>query len=155
MSHKDSNSIPLEIYHGVPVGWSKAEIIEVHKSLGGAFTLDGEEAVEPGAPDFLPDRYNWLQYRETLYRVCEGVRQRDEACIEIAVRYIELDFMGSYSGFIREKMSRALKSIPLLADHSSRLKIRFRTLIEMDECLEEFSEYKKLLKKLELNANSN
>lgn len=149
MNQKSIDTIPLEIYHGVPQGWSKTEILELHKTLGGEYCLKGEDAIEPGAPAFLPDRYNWLQYRETLYRVCEGVRKSDEACIELAVRYIELDFIGSYSGYLREKMSRALKSVTLSSKHGNRLKVRFRMLIQEQECLAEFSEYKKLLNKLE------
>lgn len=99
---KSSHTIPLEVYHGVPKGWSKDEIINEHRSLGGKVSISGKDATEPGAPAWLPDRYNWLQYRETLYRVHEGVKANDSACIELAIRYIELNYIGSYSGYIRE-----------------------------------------------------
>ena len=153
--HKDSNSIPLEIYHGVPNGWSKKELLEQYQELGGEFQIDGADAVEPGAPSYLPDRYNWLQYRQTLYRICDGVRKNDSACIELAVRYIELNYIGSYSGFIREKMARALKSRLLSKNHSKRLKKHFKSLIDKNECFEEFSEYKKLLKRIDDNEKDN
>lgn len=123
-------------------------MLKEHRALGGNFVIDGEDATEPGAPDFLPDRYNWLQYRQTLYRICNGVRENDVACIELAIRYIELNYIGSYSGFIREKLARALKSVSLAPSQSRRLKIHFETLVKEDRCLQEFGEYKKLLRKL-------
>lgn len=153
--HKDSRSIPLEEYHGVPKGWSKDEILEHHRKLGGEFCIDGEDAKEPGAPAFLPDRYNWLQYRITLYRVSDGVREDDTACVELAIRYIELNYIGSYSGFIREKLARALKSATLSSSQANRLKKHFQMLVDIKECFEEFSEYKKLLKKLSANEKNN
>lgn len=146
MSPKNSQSIPLEQYHGVPRGWSKDEIIKEHRNLGGKFLIDGEDAIEPGAPSFLPDRYNWLQYRQTLYRVCNGVRENDDACIELAIRYIELNYIGSYSGFVKEKFARALKNVSLTPSRTQRLKKHFETLVKENKCFQEFGEYKKLLK---------
>ncbi len=155
MNRRDSSTIPLEIYHGVPNGWTKDEIIKEHRRLGGTFTIDGEEATEPGAPAFLPDRYNWLQYRKTLYRVNAGIRENDSACIELAIRYIELNYIGSYSGFIREKLARALKGASLSSSQKERLKTHFYKLIEINECFQEFSEYKKLLRKINAKEHSN
>ena len=155
MNLKNSHTIPLEKYHGVPDGWSKDEIIAAHRRLRGVFSIIGEDATEPGAPAFLPDRFNWLQYRETLYRVCDGVRENDNACIELAIRYIELNYIGSYSGFIREKLARALKSTSLSSAHAQRLKKHFEGLIKKQECFEEFGEYKKLLRKINDSEKSN
>jgi len=148
MSTEFCQSIPLEQYHGVPHGWSKDEIIKAHQNLGGSFVIDGEDATEPGAPEFLPDRYNWLQYRQTLYRVCDGVRENDDACIELAIRYIELNYIGSYSGFIREKLARALKNVSLTTSRTQRLVTHVETLVKEKKCLQEFGEYKKLLRKI-------
>ena len=83
-----------------------------------------------------------------LGRVSTGVRANDDACIELAIRYIELNYIGSYSGFIREKLARALKSVLLAPSHSSRLKKHFASLVAEDNCFQEFGEYRKLLKKL-------
>ena len=148
MNSNDSQSIPLQQYHGVPAGWSRDEMIAEHRKLDGSWPIDGPDATEPGAPDFLPDRYNWLQYRKTLYRVGDGIRADDAACIEIAIQYIELNYIGSYSGYIREKLARALKSARLTRTQSSRLKQHFSALLKEDNCLQEFAEYAKLLKKL-------
>lgn len=155
MNHRDSQSIPLDQYHGIPAGWSKAELIAEHRLLGGTFSIDGETATEPGAPGYLPDRHNWLQYRETLYRICDGVRANDDACIELAIRYIELDYVGSYSGFVKEKLSRALKSIPLSLSQRQRLVNHFEKLMSEKEYFQEFGEYKKLLSKIHEAKNGN
>jgi len=85
MSRQTSQNTPLNIYHGVPSGWSKAEIVSLHKSLGGFFDIDSGSESEPGAPSWMPDRYNWLQYRRVLYEVGNGVKRGDKDCIEIAI----------------------------------------------------------------------
>jgi hypothetical protein len=154
MNRKNSRSVPLEIYHGVPKGWSKDEIINEYRRLGGTFLINGKEATEPGTPSFLPDRYNWLQYRETLYRISEGVKANDSACIELAIRYIELNYIGSYSGFIRAKLARALKGAILAKSQKKRLRTHFKRLIVSHECFQEFSEYKKLLERIDADETN-
>lgn len=124
-----SFNTPIEEYHGVPKGWSKPEIVAAHQSLNGEFSIDIPEVTEPGAPSWLPDRYNWLQYRATLHRVADGVRNGDLACIELAIRYIELNYFGSYSGFIKERLARALKNQSLSEKQNNRLKQQFKFLI--------------------------
>jgi hypothetical protein len=148
MERMNSRNTSLEIYHGVPEGWSKEEIISTHKSLNGSHNIEGPNATEPGAPSWLPDRYNWLQYRETLRRVAEGVLEGDLACIEIAIRYIELNYFGSYSGFIRERLARCLKNQELTNSQIERLKTHFQKLIDIKMCFDEFREYKKLRQRL-------
>jgi hypothetical protein len=154
MDRISSRNIPLEIYHGVPKGWSKSELVSFHKSLGGTFSIDSAEATEPGAPSWLPDRYNWLQYRETLRGIAKGIRTGDPACIELAIRYIELNYFGSYSGFIRARFARLLKSQQLSKLQISRLSSHFEFLIKNKQCFEEFKEYNKLRKKLNEFKNS-
>jgi len=148
MDRKNSRNTSLEAYHGVPKGWRKEEIISIHKSLAGLHNIEGLDATEPGVPSWFPDRYNWLQYRETLRRVAEGVREGDPACIEIAIRYIELNYFGSYSGFIRERLARCLKNQELTNSQIERLKIHFQYLINSKMCFTEFREYKKLQQRL-------
>ncbi len=148
MRYISSRNVPLEIYHGVPAGWSSSEVIALHQSLGGKFPISGADATEPGAPQWLPDRYNWLQYRETLRRIGDGVKAGDPACVELAIRYIELDYFGSYSGFMKSRFARLLKSRDLSSSQVDRLNECFATLIKSDRCFEEFKEYNKLRKRL-------
>lgn len=142
--HRSSYNTPLEIYHGVPSGWSKEEIVAKYKALGGKGSIAPEEATEPGAPSWMPDRYNWLQYIATLHKIADGVSDADAVCIELAIQYIELNYFGSYSGFIRERLARLLKSKPLTYEQASRLKRHIQALRDNKECFEEFREYIKL-----------
>jgi hypothetical protein len=140
--------IPLEVYHGVPEGWHAAEILAAHRKLGGSFNLDGPEASEPGAPGWLPDRHAWLQYRQSLYRVADGARANDPSCIELAVRYIELRYIGSYSGFIRARLARALKHAALSEDQRTRLNSHFCSLLLRKDWSGEFAEYFRLWRRI-------
>ena len=140
--------IPLEVYHGVPSGWLAEEITNTHQELDGTFDISVPEVTEPGAPSWFPDRYNWLQYREILFRVADGVRAKDKACIEIAIRYIELRYIGSYSGYIRARLSRSLKSALLSEDQKQRLKGHFLGLLKSGEHTVDFREYFKLWRSL-------
>ncbi len=154
MERISSRNIPLEIYHGVPKGWSRPELVELHKSLGGTFPIAQIEATEPGAPSWMPDRYNWLQYRETLRGIAKGIETSEPACIELAIRYIELNYFGSYSGFLRARFARLLKSQSLSPSQISRLECHFQFLIKNRQCFEEFREYNKLRKKISEHKNS-
>lgn len=136
--------IPLEIYHGVPKGWYASDILAEHAQLGGHYDIGGPEATEPGAPSWMPERYAWLQYRATLYRVADGVSAGDLACIELAIRYIELRHIGSYSGFVRRLMSRRLKHVSLSPQQQERLHQHFSHLVLTGERTGEYREYFKL-----------
>ena len=137
-------AIPLEGYHGVPKGWYAKDILAEHTRLGGKYDINGAEATEPGAPTWMPERKAWLQYRQTLYRIADGVRANDPACIELAIRYIELRYMGSYSGFVRSLLSRRLKHVRLSSEQQKRLHEHFRSLVLTGERTEEFRDYLKL-----------
>jgi hypothetical protein len=148
MERLSSRSIPAEAYYGVPKGWSRAEIISRHASLGGTFSISGKEASEPGAPSWIPERSIWLQYRETLREIAKGIQTGDSACIELAIRYIELNYFGSYSGFIRARFARLLKSQKLSKSQMFRLNKHFELLIKNKQCFQEFKEYNKLRRKI-------
>jgi hypothetical protein len=137
-------SIPLEVYHGVPEGWYASDILAEHARLAGKYDISGPEATEPGAPSWMPARKAWLQYRETLYRVADGVGANDSACIELAIRYIELRHIGSYSGFVRSLLSRRLKHATLTLKQKERLHQHFRELLLSGEHTVEFNDYFKL-----------
>lgn len=141
-------AIPLEVYHGVPKGWYADEIIDAHSRLGGTYDIAGAPACEPGAPSWMPERHEWLQYRETLFHVADGIRAQDLACIELAVQYIEMRYIGSYSGYIRARLSRALKHACLTEEQRQRLSNHFRALLENGEHTVDFREYFKLWRRI-------
>lgn len=140
--------IPLNIYHGVPEGWYAPQIVAEHERLGGQFNLYGSEATEPGAPAWFHERRDWLQYRATLYRVADGILAGDLACVELAVRFIELRYIGSYSGFVRALLSRRLKHASLTEGQRERLHTHFSALVLREDRTDEFREYVKLWRRL-------
>lgn len=139
-----SSNTPLNIYHGIPKGWNEAEIINSYHKLGGLNISDLPEVSEPGAPSWLPDRKNWLQYRAAIQEIAELVQVGDLAAIELAVRYIELNYFGSYSGYLRGLLARRLKQQDISENQARRLVSHFRNLIEQNQCFLEFREYRKL-----------
>ena len=140
--------IPIEVYHGVPQGWYAHEIVAAHKQLRGTFEVAGPEAIEPGAPSWMPERKAWLQYRATLKRVADGVRAGDAACVELAIRFIELNYIGSYSGFIRSKLARSLAKATFDARQKRRLNDHFLELVMTSNYSREFGGYIRLWKKI-------
>jgi hypothetical protein len=139
--------IPLEIYHGIPSGWSANDLVAEHSRLGGVDDISVGRIAGP-RPDWLPQRSEWLRYRETLYRISDGVTSGDLACIELAVRFIELRYIGSYSGFIREKLARRLRSATINSEQRLRLHNHFRMLVLRGERTQEFRDYMKLWRTL-------
>jgi hypothetical protein len=133
--------IPVEIYHGVPKGWYAHEIVAQHIALRGTFSIETPEPREPGAPSWMPERKAWLYYRATMYRLADGVRAGDAACAELAIRYIELNYIGSYSGFIRSKLARSLVNAALDARQKRRLNDHFYELVVTSRYSEEFANY--------------
>ena len=146
--NRKRHKVPLEIYHGIPKGWTQEEIISKWTNLNGRYDISGPPETEPGAPSFLPDRENWLQYRITLYRVCHGIKAHDLACIEIAIQYIRLNYIGSYSGYIRDKMARALKNAPISVQQKAQLENHILELVKEKNYSQEFKQYRKLYEKI-------
>ena len=140
--------IPLAIYHGVPPGWRSHEVVEQHAQLHPSHELTVPDVTEPGSPPWLPDRKEWLQYRAVLYEVARGIAAGDPACIELAVRFIELRSIGSYSGFIRERLARRLANAQLNEAQKSRLHRHFEKLVLAQERTQEFRAYAKVWRRI-------
>ena len=83
-----------------------------------------------------------------MLRVADGVRAQDKACVEIAIRYIEMRYIGSYSGYIRARLSRGLKNVPLSSEQQQRLKDHFVALLKSGEHTIDFREYFKLWRRI-------
>lgn len=140
--------VPLSIYHAVPAGWRSDEVIAQHAELHAKHQLIVPDDTEPSSPPWLPNRKEWLQYRAALYEVARGVAIGDPACIELAIRFIELRYLGSYSGFIREKLARRLANTQLTGSHKLRLHRHFEALVFAQERTQEFRAYAKLWRRI-------
>ena len=134
-------AIPLEVYHGVPKGWYAHEVRAEHARLGGTFDLTAPESTNGVHLTWMPERRAWLDYRATLYRVADGSKAGDRACAELAVRYIEMRYLGSYSGFVRSRLARGLKHVELSPDQKQRLHDHFRALVLAEDRSDEFQDY--------------
>jgi hypothetical protein len=121
------HDLTFEEYHSVPARWSAEGLEQQRIALGGTFDLGYR-----GHP---------RAHQSMWYNLADGVRARDSACIELAVRFIEDRFISSYSGFARTKIARALKHAPLSREQRARLSSHFLQLLEKGDRTEEFSEY--------------
>ena len=77
--------LSLEHYHGIPEGWRAEQVFALHASLGGTFPIAEFEIGPWAAPPWMTNRYEWLRYREALYRVALGVRANDPACVGLGL----------------------------------------------------------------------
>lgn len=141
--HKPVNS-PGPAYHAVPPGWSAEEIAARHRALGGVFPLEPQPAAAQAHPPYLTDRPRWLRYIATLRALVAGIRADDAAAVHLAVEYICLNYHGSYSGFLRARLARALKSAALTEAQKQALDAHFLALVETRNYAEEFRIYRKL-----------
>ncbi len=138
--------VPWNVYHGIPVGWTKAEIIAAHRLMKGVFPIDGRIFTSRGVRDTGANEGEWFGYKMTLYRIADGLRLGDRACIELAIRYIELRWIGSYSGYIRALLARRLKHVDLLDAEQERLIRHFEMIEANRDYTAEFRDYEKLWK---------
>lgn len=139
---------PWHTYHGVPAGWRADDIVREHARLGGSFPLRVPDPVEVPGPRTVPGQEGWLHYRLTVHRLAEGVRACDAACIELAIRYIRLHYIGSHAGYLRERLARALKHAPLQESQQRRLHEHFAALCLRGERTHEFGEYVRLWRRI-------
>lgn len=135
--------IPLAQYHGVPKGWYRHQIVALHTTMHGTYPVGDFELGPWGAPSWMPERYEWLLYKTSVSRLAKGVRAGDAACVEIAIRYIELRYIGSNSGYLRARLACALKSAALSSSQKARLQQHFLHLTFRRE-YSEFPVYRKL-----------
>jgi hypothetical protein len=128
--------VPAEEYRAVPLGWEASALVEAQARLG------GEYKVRP-RHKYL-GTYPFGQYIEVLNHIADGIQARDIGCIELAVRFIESRFIHSYSGYIRARMARRLKHVPLSNDQRRRLSAHFLHLLKTGDRCHEFREYLRL-----------
>jgi hypothetical protein len=127
-------------YHAIPEGWDEDSLLAEYRRL------NGSGSIEPGAP--IVDPSPWRRYRHILYYIASAVGKGDLAGIELAVRYIELHYIGSYAGYIRALLARRLKHAPLSREQRTRLARHFYGLLEAEERCAEFSVYISLWRRI-------
>jgi hypothetical protein len=136
MTYGGKHQRSFEKYHAIPDGWDVSSIENAYRFLHGAFDIRPLQVPEVSDP--------WLKYRQTLYNIADGVRANDPACVELAVRFIELHFIGSYAGYIRSLLARRLKHADLAETQKTRLSTHFVGLLRRGERCNEFTDYLRL-----------
>jgi hypothetical protein len=167
-----SKTVDLEIYCGVPKGWSNVELMALYEALGGKYPYGVLSCKEETNNDWqVPEGikakalvkakakatakakvklFEYSNHRHNLEEIANGIKAGDEACIEIAIRYIELNYFARDSGYVKAQYARLLRSQNLSIAQISRLQKHFAQLIKNKQCFQEFSDYKRLIKKLRL-----
>jgi hypothetical protein len=127
-------------YRAIPQGWDAESLLAEHRRL------NGRGSIELGASmaDLSPHR----RYLRTMYYIAEKLETGDLASIELAVRYIELHYIGSYAGYIRALLARRLKHAPLSREQRARLARHFYGLLKTEERCGEFSVYISLWRRI-------
>lgn len=122
--------LKIHEYHRVPAPWGRDDLLRLHAALGGTFPL----ATTPRRTDVPRPERLW-------YNLADGVRAGDAACVELAVRFIEEQFVVSYSGYARARLARALRHAALSPSQKRRLSRHFHELLTRGERFDEFREY--------------
>ena len=122
--------VPWDIYHEVPPGWTKAEMLIAHRNMRGEFSIDIGMNYRCASAPMSDECRRWHEYHETLQRVVKGARANDTACVELAVRYIEQRHIVSGSGYNRTRLVQSLKNADLLDQQKERLNRHFISIVE-------------------------
>jgi hypothetical protein len=127
-------------YHAIPQGWDEESLIAEYRRLNGRGSIGPGESIVNLSP--------WRRYWHTMYYIASELETGDLASIELAVRYIELHYIGSYAGYIRGLLARRLKHAPLSREQRARLARHFYGLLEAEERCGEFSAYISLWRRI-------
>lgn len=135
----------MEINYNPQGKWSveavKQRYSELRILLGGAggFELNPRTYTNKGG-------FTWIY--NIMDAVTDGVQLGDNACIQLSIDYIKDNVMGSTTGYIRERMARALRHVELSENQKKQLARVFLQQLEHQNLHKEFKEYSRLFKKI-------
>ena len=138
MGYGPGKRLSFEEYHAIPDGWEIEHVLEAYRRLEGRFDIMPRQ-VRPGADA-------WFFYHQVLVNIADGVRADDQACVELAVRFIEARVFVSYSGYMRSILARRLRKAELSDDQKRRLSRHFLGLLRSGTRCHEFKDYLRLWK---------
>ena len=133
----------LEINYNSEGKWSLENVQERYREL--RILLGGAEgfALEPRT-------YTNQKGAKWIYNiidaVADGIQLEDNACIELAVDYINDNVMDSTTGYIRERIARSLRHVELTEDQKKRLASSFLMQLEHQDLHKEYKVYIRLFK---------
>ena len=133
----------MEINYNHHGKWSVDAVKQRYANL--RILLGGAEGFE-----LEPRRYTNKGGITWIYNIMDavvcGVRLGDKACVQLSIDYIDGNLMDSTTGYIRERMARALRRAQLTEHQKKQLATIFLKQLEQQSLRKEFKEYCRLFK---------
>ncbi|MFZ0789149.1 MAG: hypothetical protein WAM94_05950 [Chromatiaceae bacterium] len=133
----------MEINYNHHGKWSVEAVKQRYASL--RIMLGGAEGFAP-EPRTYTNKGGITWIYNIMDAVVDGVRLSDKACVELAIDYIDDNLMDSTTGYIRERMARALRHAQLTEHQKKQLASTFLKQLEQPSLHKEFKEYSRLFK---------
>ena len=100
-----------------------------------------------------PGGTTWIY--NIMESVVDGIQLGDMACVQLSIEYIQDNIMGPTTGYIRERMARALRNSELTNDQKKQLANIFLNMLHSGQLLKEFREYCRLFKVIGVDPYQN
>ena len=133
----------MEINYNHHGKWSVDAVKQRYANL--RIVLGGAEGFEL-EPRIYTNKGGMTWVYNIMDAVVDGVRLGDHACVELAIDYIEDNLMDSTTGYIRERMARALRRAELTEHQKKQLATTFLKQLEQATLHKEFKKYCRLFK---------
>lgn len=135
----------MEINHNAQGRWSVESVQAEYRRL--SLVLGGVAGFEPTPRKHTnPIGCTWIY--NIMDSVVDGIQLDDSSCVQLAIDYIQDNDMRPSTGYIRERMARALGGVELSSKQKSILAATFIQQIKSQKIYREFREYAKLFKKI-------
>tara|TARA_Y100000589_G_scaffold321902_1_gene353995 strand:+ start:1210 stop:1704 length:495 start_codon:yes stop_codon:yes gene_type:complete len=138
----------MEFNYNSSGNWSVDSVQERYRNL--SLQLGGVAGFYPEPRKYTNQRGASWTYN-VMESVVDGVQLGDCACIELSIEYIADSPMGSNTGYIRERMARALRHAELSDKQKARLAFIFINMLKTGKLYKEYREYIRLFKCIGIN----
>jgi hypothetical protein len=123
--------------------WSVEAVKQRYSEL--RILLGGVEGFEPNPRQYTnKGGITWIY--NIMDAIADGVQLGDNACIQLSIDYIQDNIMGSSTGYIRERIARALRHAELKEHQKKQLAEAFLHQLDHQNLHKEFKEYSRLFK---------
>jgi hypothetical protein len=137
----------LHDYNG-PGMWSLESVR--HRYLEYAHRLNQAVIRDLTPLQIIQGNNQWIY--PVMENIIVGIREGDQACIEIGVEFIESDHRQAFGRILHSNTARELRRSALSAEHMERLRNRILRMLETGNVPHEFHEYAKLIRTIGLGV---
>lgn len=124
--------------------WSVENVLKRYDVLKSIHTPAKDFELKPRIHTDSNRGITWIYH--IMNSVGDGILLGDQACVELAIQFIQDDVMDSHTGYIRERLARALKNIALSDIQKKKITQTFMNQLKTGNMYKEFGEYIKLFK---------